>query len=71
VTGKRKGRACTRYATRAKLVRKVAHAGRVAIKVPKKVRGHRLPAGRYRAVVTPADSAGHRGRSHTLPVTIR
>jgi poly(hydroxyalkanoate) depolymerase family esterase len=71
VAGKHKGRACTTYVTRAKIVRKVAKAGLIAIKVPKKVHGHRLPRGRYRAVVTPRDSAGHRARSHALTLRIR
>jgi poly(hydroxyalkanoate) depolymerase family esterase len=71
VTGKHKRRGCMKYSTRAKIVRTVANAGRVAITLPKKVRGHRLPAGRYRAVVTPADPAGHPGRSQTLALAIR
>ena len=71
VTGKRKRRGCTKYPTRAKIVRTVANARRIAIKLPKKFRGHRLPPGRYRAVVTPADPAGHPGRSQTLALAIR
>ena len=71
VTGKQKRRGCTKYPTRAKIVRTVAHAGRIAITLPKKFRGHRLPHGRYRAVVTPADPAGHPGRARTLAVAIR
>lgn len=71
VTGKKKRRGCTKYSTRAKVVRTVANAGRIAITLPKKFRGHRLPRGRYRAVVTPADPAGHPGRSQTLAFTIR
>jgi hypothetical protein len=71
VTGKRKRRRCTKYSTRAKIVRTVANAGRIAITLPKKVRGHRLPPARYRAVVTPADPAGHPGRSQTLAFAIR
>jgi hypothetical protein len=60
-----------KYSTRAKIVRTVANAGRIAITLPKKVRGHRLPPGRYRAVVTPADPAGHPGRSQALTLAIR
>jgi hypothetical protein len=71
VTGKRKRRGCTKYSTRAKIVRTVATAGRIAITLPKKVRGHRLPPGRYRAAVTPTDPAGHPGRSQTLGLAIR
>jgi len=71
VTGKQTRRGCTKYSTRAKLVRTVPSAGRISITLPKKVRGHRLPRGHYRAVVTPADAAGHPGRSQTLAVVIR
>jgi poly(hydroxyalkanoate) depolymerase family esterase len=71
VTGKQKRQACTKYATREKIVRTVANAGRIAITLPKKVRGHRLAPGRYRAVVTPADPAGHSGRSQALALAIR
>jgi hypothetical protein len=71
VTGKHKRRGCMKYSTREKIVRTVAHAGRIAVTLPKKVRGHRLPAGRYRAVVTPADPAGHPGRSQALGLAIR
>ena len=66
VTGQRKRRACTRYSTRAKIVRTVATAGRIAIPLPKKLR-----AGRFRAVLTPADFAGHTGRSRTLALVMR
>jgi poly(hydroxyalkanoate) depolymerase family esterase len=62
---------CTKYSTRAKIVRTAAKAGRIAIRQPKKVHGHWLPRGRYRAVVTPADSAGHAGRSRTLRLVVR
>jgi hypothetical protein len=49
----------------------VAKAGRIAIALPKNVRGHRLPRGRYRAVVTPADRAGRTGSSRTLALVMR
>jgi poly(hydroxyalkanoate) depolymerase family esterase len=71
VAGKHKRRTCTRYSTRAKIVRTVAKAGRIAIKQPKKVRGHRLPPGHYRAVVTPADPTGQTGRSRTVAFVMR
>ncbi|HYZ29374.1 MAG TPA: PHB depolymerase family esterase [Thermoleophilaceae bacterium] len=71
VAGKRARRTCTRYSTRARIVRTVAKAGRVAIKLPRKVRGHRLPRGHYRAVVTPADSAGQIGSSRTVTFVMR
>ena len=69
-TGKHR-RGCTKYSTRVRIVRRVAHAGRIAIKRPRKVRGRRLPRGHYRAVVTPADPAGNRGRSRTLALVVR
>jgi poly(hydroxyalkanoate) depolymerase family esterase len=71
VTGKQARRGCTKYSTRAKIVRTVPNAGRISITLPKKVRGHRLPRGHYRAVVTPADPAGHPGTSRTLALAIR
>jgi poly(hydroxyalkanoate) depolymerase family esterase len=71
VTGKHKRRGCTKYSTRAKIVRTMANAGRIAITLPKKGRGHRLPPGRYRAVVTPADPAGHPGRSQAVALAMR
>ncbi|MCW3017649.1 MAG: hypothetical protein JWO02_4741 [Solirubrobacterales bacterium] len=71
VAGKRKGHGCTSYETRAKIVRTVAKVGQIAITQPKKVHGHRLPRGRYRAVVTPADAAGHDGTSQTLELVLR
>jgi poly(hydroxyalkanoate) depolymerase family esterase len=63
-------RRCTTYTTRRRIVRKVAKAGRIAIALPKKVRGQRLPRGRYRVVVTPA-AAGRTGRSRTLALSMR
>jgi poly(hydroxyalkanoate) depolymerase family esterase len=71
VAGKKKRRGCTKYSTSAKIVRTAAKAGRIAITQPKKVRGHRLPRGRYRAVVTPADTAGHAGTSKTGAFVLR
>jgi poly(hydroxyalkanoate) depolymerase family esterase len=71
VAGKHSRRRCTKYPTRAKIERTVAKAGRVAIKLPRRVRGHRLSRGRYRAVVTPADAAGHLGRSRKLALVMR
>ena len=71
VTGKQKRRGCTKYSTSAKIVRTAAKAGRIAITRPKKVHGHRVPRGRYRAVVTPADTAGHAGTSKTLAFVLR
>jgi poly(hydroxyalkanoate) depolymerase family esterase len=61
----------TRYSTTAKIVRRAAKAGRMAITQPRKVDGHRLPRGRYRAVVTPADTAGHEGRSRSVGLVLR
>jgi poly(hydroxyalkanoate) depolymerase family esterase len=66
VPGKRTRGACSRYKTRAKIVRGVARAGVVAIRLPTKV-----PAGRYRLKVTPADNAGHTGISRTLALAMR
>jgi hypothetical protein len=71
VTGKTKRHGCTRYSTRVRIVRTVAKAGRIAITQPKRVRGHKLPTGRYRAVVTPANPAGHTGRSRTVALVMR
>jgi hypothetical protein len=71
VAGRTKPGACTKYSTRAKIVRTAAKAGRIAIPQPRKVRGHRLPRGRYRAVVTPADDAGHAGTSQTVALVLR
>lgn len=71
VAGKKKRHGCTKYSTSAKIVRKAAKAGRIAIALPKKVHGHRRPSGRYRAVVTPADTAGHTGTSKTLAFVLR
>jgi hypothetical protein len=71
-TGKKNPRqGCTKYSTRAKIVRTVANAGRIAIPRPKKAHGSRLPRGHYRAVVTPADAAGHTGKSRTLAFLLR
>jgi hypothetical protein len=52
-------------------VRTVTKAGQVAITEPKQVDGHRLSPGRYRVVVTPADAAGHTGKSQTLQFVVR
>jgi hypothetical protein len=71
VPGAQKRRRCTRYSTRVRIVRTVAKAARVAIAVPKQVRGHRLPRGHYRAGVTPADPAGRTGSSRTLALVMR
>ena len=71
VAGKQKRRGCTKYSTSAKIVRTAAKASRIAITRPKKVHGHRLPLGRYRAVVTPADTAGHAGTSKSLAFVLR
>jgi hypothetical protein len=68
--GSGKGRPCTRYSTKVRIVRAVAKARRVAIPVPRRVRGHRLPYGRYRAMVTPANAAGRTGSSRTLGLVI-
>ena len=48
----------------------MAKAGRITIAVPKRVHGHRLPRGHYRAMVTPADPAGRAGNSRTLAVVM-
>jgi poly(hydroxyalkanoate) depolymerase family esterase len=69
--GKQKRRACRTYPTMANIVRSVATAGRMVIALPTRVHGRRLPPGRYRAVVTPADTAGHAGKSQTLEFVMR
>ncbi|MCW3064310.1 MAG: hypothetical protein JWN32_1482, partial [Solirubrobacterales bacterium] len=72
VTGKKKRHGCRKYSTKAKVVRTAAKAGRIAIRQPTKtIHGHRLPHGRYRAVVTPADAAGHAGKSQTVALVLR
>jgi poly(hydroxyalkanoate) depolymerase family esterase len=71
MAGSGTGRRCTRYTTKVRIARAVAKAQRVSIAVPKRVGGHRLPNGRYRAMVTPADAAGHAGSSRTLAVVMR
>jgi poly(hydroxyalkanoate) depolymerase family esterase len=71
LAGKQTRRGCTKYPTRARIVRTAAKAGRISIAQPKRVHGHRLPPGRYRAVVTPADDAGHPGKSRTLDLVVR
>ena len=48
----------------------MTNAGRITITVPKRVHGHRLPRGHYRATITPADPAGHTGTSRTLVVVM-
>ena len=65
--------AATALATRpgARIARTVANAGRISIAMPKRIHGHRLPRGRYRAMVTPADRAGRTGNSRTLAVVMR
>jgi poly(hydroxyalkanoate) depolymerase family esterase len=60
------GHTKTRYSTRAKIVRKVAKAGLVAVNQPR-----RVPRGRYRVTVTPADTAGHKGTSRSLALVLR
>jgi poly(hydroxyalkanoate) depolymerase family esterase len=71
VAGARARRGCTRYLTKASVVRRAAKARRIAVRMPKRAHGHRLARGRYRVVVTPRDPAGHRGRSRTLAVVLR
>jgi poly(hydroxyalkanoate) depolymerase family esterase len=71
VPGAHKRRTCTRYSTTVRIVRTVTKATRIAIALPKQVRGHRLPPGRYRVGVTPADPAGRTGNSRTLALVIR
>jgi poly(hydroxyalkanoate) depolymerase family esterase len=71
VAGKRTRAACTTYSTRAKIVRTAAKAGRIAIAQPKTIHGSRLARGRWRAVVTPADAAGHAGKARTLEFVLR
>jgi hypothetical protein len=71
VAGKTKKHKCTKYSTKAKIVRTATKAGQIAIALPKKVHGHKLPRGRYRAVVTPADAAGHTGKAQTLALVLR
>jgi hypothetical protein len=71
VAGRRTRQGCTKYSTRAKIVRTAAKAGRIAIAQPKTIHGSRLPRGRWRAVVTPADAAGHAGKARTLEFVLR
>ncbi|HMJ35927.1 MAG TPA: PHB depolymerase family esterase [Baekduia sp.] len=70
VAGRRKRHECTKYSTTAKIVRRAARAGQMAIAQPRKVHGHRLPRGRYRVVVTPASTAGRAGKSQTLELVL-
>jgi poly(hydroxyalkanoate) depolymerase family esterase len=70
VTGKHKTHKCTKYSTKAKIVHTATKAGRIAITLPKKIHGHRLTHGRYHAVVTPGDTAGHTGKSRTVSVVL-
>ena len=46
-------------------------AGAHSVTLLIKVHGRLLPAGRYRAVVTPYDASGHAGASKTLSLVIR
>jgi hypothetical protein len=71
VAGRKQRNGCTKYSTSATIVRTVTKAGQVAITEPKQVDGHRLSPGRYRVVVTPADAAGHTGKSQTLQFVVR
>jgi hypothetical protein len=71
VAGKKRRRGCTKYSTRVKIVRRAGSAGQIAITQPKTVHGHRLPPGRYRAVVTPADAEGHAGTAQSLALVLR
>ena len=71
VAGKAKKHKCTKYSTKAKIVRTATKAGQISITLPKKVHGHKLPHGHYRAVVTPADAAGHAGKAQTLALVLR
>jgi poly(hydroxyalkanoate) depolymerase family esterase len=71
VAGERKHHRCAKYATAAKIVRTAAKAGQMAITQPTTRHGRRLPRGRYRAVVTPADDAGHAGTSQTMDLVLR
>jgi dienelactone hydrolase len=60
-----------KYRTKARIVRRAAKAGRMVVKLPRKVHGHRLSRGRYRVIVTPTDSAGHAGQSHMVRFVLR
>jgi hypothetical protein len=71
VAGKNKRGGCTKYSTKAKVVRAAAKAGRIAVTEPRTSHGRRLPRGRYRAVVTPADTAGYAGKSQTAELVLR
>ncbi|MEA2613653.1 MAG: hypothetical protein QOI52_1612, partial [Chloroflexota bacterium] len=71
VAGNRRRQGCTKYSTMAKIVRRAAKAGPMAITQPRKVHGRRLPRGRYRVVVTPANAAGHAGKPQTLALVLR
>jgi hypothetical protein len=52
-------------------IRKTAgKAGRLSVVLPTKIHGHRLPLGSYRVTITPADNAGHRGRTVTYSLVL-
>jgi poly(hydroxyalkanoate) depolymerase family esterase len=71
VVGAGRGPRCSTYRTRAKIVRALTKASRIAIPLPRKVHGRPLPHGRYLAVVTPSSLTGQPGRTRTLALTIR
>jgi alginate lyase len=54
---------CVRYRRLRGGFTHAGRAGRNSFELSRRVRGRRLPAGRYRLVATPTDMAGNRGRS--------
>ena len=68
---KRHAKSCTRYVTVETLTRKQLKAGTHSVTLSVRVHGKLLPAGHYRAVVTPIDASGHKGTPHTLKLVLR
>ncbi len=68
---KRHAKACTAYKTVETMSAKHLKPGTHSLTLLIKVHGHVLPAGTYRAVVTPYDAGGHAGTSRTLKLVIR
>jgi hypothetical protein len=58
------------YATLATIRSRAVHAGRLTIVLPTRIRGRRLALGPYRLAVTPADAAGHPGRTVTYALVL-
>jgi hypothetical protein len=68
---KRHAKSCTAYKTVETVSAKNLKAGAHSVTLLIKIHGHALPAGRYRAVLTPYDSSGHAGTPKTLALVIR